>query len=159
MAPQDNLATATTVFPIYVFGARHFIYVLFCSNLTTSSQSRYFYLHAVNGETKAQGRGLAQGHTMKSTEPGCELRLAWPQNPCSLHSTTEVSAHLSLLRSLPWSSDVMPHPRLYAPPLFCFSSQHFKASDQLDLYLFMVCFLPLKARLRRAKIFIHIPNA
>lgn len=70
---QDQLAKAMTVVSIYILGAGT-LYILFCSNLITSSYSRYFYLHAINGQTKAQVKGLAQSHTIKNMQPGFELR-------------------------------------------------------------------------------------
>jgi hypothetical protein len=68
-----------------------------CMYVCIISSWHTFYLHSVNEETKTQGKDLAQGHAIKSTEPGIECRLAWPWNAGFLHAT-ETFAQLPLLR-------------------------------------------------------------
>lgn len=70
MDPQGHLAKAMAVVPMYGFGARYFLYIV--SFQHPHKVGTFIYM--LNGETKVQGKGLAQGHTMKNTEQGSELQ-------------------------------------------------------------------------------------
>lgn len=71
MDSHCHLANAMTVVPMYSFGARSFIYII---SFQHRDKVGTFTCIAVNGQTKAQGKCIAQGHTIKRTEPRSELR-------------------------------------------------------------------------------------
>lgn len=152
---QDQLAKAMTVVSICILGADT-LYILFCSNLITSSYSRYFYLHVTNGQTKAQVKGLAQSHTIKDMQPDLNLGLSDSQTHIFPTTPWRPWLNLFLLRgAFPDHRLCLSTGALYAPPPL---AQHFLISN-LTYYSFtclsIVCSLPLKPRLHEGRFYTY----